>query len=346
MGRVKLDFDDEEDVVSTAPANTVAVDQLQPNPENPRPTDLAIEDTAERLKAKGQLQNINIMSREAFLAVKPHLADDLGPEPYVVINGCRRLAAARKAGLGRLRFEEHNEWSENDVDEALITENDDRVDLNPMLLGQHLARMVHRYGSARKLAQGLGKTQPWVSQRIGLTELHPALQQAVLDERIRFKVVRECTRLHPELQPLLASGELQEDIVQAWLTEERIKPDEQLERWKAGPPYLASAVSTTAPSTDAGRSEYRVFTPEEASPNGGDHQSVGSNGELGASSAESAGEYPVFTEQREDTPSSAQRAKDGVTITTADRSPQTLAAALRKHLSADELSELARLLVN
>lgn len=260
MGRVKLDFDEDEDIVEAAPPNTVAVEQLQPNPENPRPSKLEIKDRANDLRSRGQLQNINIMSLESFSAAKPHLTDELGPQPYVVVNGCLRLASALEAGVPRLKYEQHDEWDENGIDEALVNENEDRTPLNPLLLGRHLQRMLPRYGSARKLAAALNKQQAWISQRLRLTELDPELQQAIEHDRVMFKVARECSRLHPDLQPLLARGELSEAVVRQWLVELRLSREEQLRLWREGPPYLPGA---TGHADTAEEGEYPVLSSTE-----------------------------------------------------------------------------------
>jgi ParB family chromosome partitioning protein len=241
MGRVKLGERDDELVVSApdpARPRILPLHQLQPNPENPRPPEADIQETADSLRDHGQLQNINVMTLASFRAQKPHLASQLTPAPYVVINGCRRLAAAHRAGLAGLRYEQHDDWTENDIDEAVVTENEQRLDVNPLELGRHLARMLPRYRSHRALAAALNKGQPWVSQRIGLTTLHPDLQAAVATDTVAFTLARECTRLHDDLQPLLASGELPAEVARLWLMELRLKADEQLTRWQAGPPYL------------------------------------------------------------------------------------------------------------
>lgn len=308
MSRVVLGEDDDELTVATADAAPQPVmmpcDQMQPNPENLRPTDLQIDETAKDLGENGQLHNINVMSKEAFLREKPHLAADLTDQPIVVINGCRRLAGARKAGLAGLRYEQHDEWTANQIDEAMIRENVHRLDLNPVLLGRKLADMVPRYGSERKLAAALSKQPAWVNHRIGLTKLHHDLQRAVEEDRILFKIARECTRLHPDLQPRLASGELPADVAQAWLVELRLKPDQQMVRWQVGPPFTT--------------------TPDNPDVN------FGQDGESDISEARSEGAG---------TPARPRRSP-AIVIRIMERSPTELAAALRKELSDDEVHEL------
>lgn len=331
MGRVKLDYDEEDGVVETAAPNTVAVDQLQPNPENPRPTELEVTNTANDLKSRGQLQNINIMSLEVFSAAKPHLHDKLGPEPYVVVNGCLRLAAAVEAALPRLTYEQRDGWDENAIDEALINENELRLPLNPLLLGRHMEKMLPRYGSARQLAEALNKQQAWVSQRLRLTQLHPELQEAIEHDRVMFKIARECSRLHPELQAPFARGELPENVVRQWLIERRLPPEEQMRLWRDGPPDLLGATGQ-AEITD--EREYPVLTDD------------GETGNQTESAELSPSEYPVLTGEvsEELAPSSsstgATKPRPQLVIKAVDRSAHSLARALRERLSEAELNEL------
>lgn len=295
-------------------------DQMQPNPENPRPSDLQLDELCESLKARGQLQNVNVMTRAAFIAQKPYLTEQLTAAPYVVVNGCQRLAVGPKAGLPGLKYEIHDEWTADDIDEALISENEDRYNLNPMLLGRQLFRMLHRPkyggtpdkpGSQRKLAEALGKQHPWVNQRIGLVKLDPTLQLAIEQGDVPWTIAREAVRLAAELQPKLATGELPHEVAQLWLVKQRIDQDEQLARWKAGPPYTGAA---------DGQAEQAAVTVESETPPERDH----------------AEETSVVGESKPKAP----REKPAIVIRIMERSATDLAAALREQLSEEEVSEL------
>ncbi|MBA8932171.1 ParB family chromosome partitioning protein [Kutzneria viridogrisea] len=230
---------------------------MQANPENPRPSSLELEEKAADLRARGQLQNINVMTRERFLTEKPYLADRIS-KPYVVINGCIRLAAAPLAGLEGLKYEVRDEWNADDIDEAVVAENEQRDRLNPMLLGRQLTRMLERpkyrgpgdKPSMRKLAAALNKKHPWVVQYVGLTRLHQDLQDAVENNGITFELARECVRLHQDLQPALAAGDLPSDVAKAWLVKLRIDADEQWRRWVAGAPFEVDPVKDAPPAAD------------------------------------------------------------------------------------------------
>jgi len=315
MARVNLTDDDDELTTVIVDDRTKSLSDLQPNPENPRPTDAEVDAKVASLAEHGQLHNINIMSRSAFAAQKPHLVKDLTDEPFVVVNGNERLAAARKAGLSGLRYEIHDEWTANQIDEAVILENEDRTPLNALRLGRYLKQMVPRYGSERALAKALNRQPAWVNHRIKLTELRPELQDAIAAGRISFTVARECPRLHPELQGRLANGELPEDVAAAWLIRERIKPEDQLARWNG---YgSAASASEGKPGT------VPLKTDQD----------------------DTAHDSPPGTSADSEKPKSSSppaRVKPALVIRVSSREPGDVAAALRAHLSPEEITDLVR----
>lgn len=356
MARVKLgaDADSSHGLRVDRPADgptVVPLDQLQPNPENARPSTPEVDEMATDLGENGQLQNLNVMSRVAFLREKPHT--QLTSARYVVINGNRRLAGARQAGLAALRVEVNDEWTRTKIDLAMVRENVHRLDLSPLALGRQLVRMLPDHGdSHRKLAAALSKTQAWVSQRVGLTTLHPALQEAVDDGRVLFRTARECTRLHPDLQPLLATGELPEELAHRWLVKERIKPEAQLERWQAGPPYLAPSERVPA---EEDHHERPLAGEEKAPATGSDSNRSGEYGVFTGAGDLSAGHDlandAAGVAAGESPPRARTKASDSspgltppIRLAVPDRSIEKLAQTLRQQLSDDERHKLVVLL--
>lgn len=350
MARVVLGADDDEELVVTpdqrGPAD-LPLHQMQVNPANPRPSQLQVDEMAEDLKRNGQLQNINVMSRAAFTRpdAKPELAARLSPAPYVIVNGNRRFAAAKQAGLTALRYEIKDDWTAREIDEAVVRENIHRQDMNPMHLGRFLLGMLPRYNdSQRQLAKAISKTQPWVNQLINLTKLHPDLQVAVESGTVRFAVARECTRLHPDLQPLLASGELPEDVAQAWLMKERIKADEQWERWSAGPPYIrpegGNGIVPTPGNEDPAR--------EEASTNGAapKTQERGTAPEVAGTATSREIDPTPFDGADQPQPRARRNGDGGFALRASERSPRAIADALRAQLTSEEIGQLISVLTS
>lgn len=186
----------------------VAVDQLAPNPYNPRATLAAIEEMADSLTSKGIIQPLTIVTREAFLAAHPDHAQDLASAEYVVVDGNRRLAGAKLAGLDEVPVHVDDALA-HDADTLLETALIAAVqheDLEPLDEAKALERLVQVHGSQRAVARALGKSSGWVTQRLALLKLTPELKQALEDKALPVKIARTVGQL-PEQQQQSAAEE-------------------------------------------------------------------------------------------------------------------------------------------
>ncbi|MFI8301359.1 ParB/RepB/Spo0J family partition protein [Streptomyces nigra] len=198
---------------TTAPAVTqsslrVPVAQLAPNPYNPRATLAAIEEMADSLTSKGIIQPLTIVTREAFLAAHPDHTQDLASAEYVVVDGNRRLAGAKLAGLDDVPVHVDDTLA-HDADTLLETALIAAVqheDLEPLDEAKALERLVQVHGSQRAVARALGKSSGWVTQRLALLKLTPELKQALEDKTLPVKVARTVGQL-PEQQQQSAAEE-------------------------------------------------------------------------------------------------------------------------------------------
>ncbi|MFI1169328.1 ParB/RepB/Spo0J family partition protein [Streptomyces sp. NPDC020801] len=198
---------------TTAPAVTqgslrVPVAQLAPNPYNPRATLAAIEEMADSLTSKGIIQPLTIVTREAFLAAHPDHTQDLASAVYVVVDGNRRLAGAKLAGLDDVPVHVDDTLA-HDADTLLETALIAAVqheDLEPLDEAKALERLVQVHGSQRAVARALGKSSGWVTQRLALLKLTPELKQALEDKTLPVKVARTVGQL-PEQQQQSAAEE-------------------------------------------------------------------------------------------------------------------------------------------
>ncbi|MFE3936805.1 ParB/RepB/Spo0J family partition protein [Streptomyces goshikiensis] len=182
--------------------------ELAHNPFNPRTELLDVEETAQSLRAKGQIQPVTVVRREAFLAAHPGQADTLGSAPYVVIDGNRRLAAAHAAGLDELRIDVHDdlaESSEGILESALIA-NIHRVDVDPLDQARAIQQLVKAHGEQKVVAARLGKTPAWVSQRLSLLKLPDDLQEKVEAKELTVKDARRIGGLPAEEQHAAAEA--------------------------------------------------------------------------------------------------------------------------------------------
>ncbi|MER6314365.1 ParB/RepB/Spo0J family partition protein [Streptomyces sp. NPDC001581] len=190
------------------PPASVPLTDLAHNPFNPRTELLDVEETAESLRAKGQIQPVTVVRREAFLTAHPGQEDALGSAPYVVIDGNRRLAAAHAAGLAELRIDVHDglaESSEGILESALIA-NIHRVDVDPLDQARAIKQLVEAHGEQKVVAARLGKTPAWVSQRLSLLKLPDDLQDKVESKELTVKDARRIGGLPADEQHTAAEA--------------------------------------------------------------------------------------------------------------------------------------------
>ncbi|MEH0557334.1 ParB/RepB/Spo0J family partition protein [Streptomyces sp. B21-101] len=196
------------------PPAAVELKLLAANPFNPRDELTEIEETAESLLAKGQIQPVTVVRRAAFLSAHPGQEEALGEDAeYVVIDGNRRLAAADLADLPELRIDVHDDLAASaaDILESALIANIHRVDVPPMDQAKAIQKLVKVHGSQGEVARRLGKTPPWVSQRLALLELTPELQEQVEAGELKVEPARRIGRLPKGQQ----AGEAQKAIAAA-----------------------------------------------------------------------------------------------------------------------------------
>jgi ParB family chromosome partitioning protein len=182
----------EQAVVKTPAPRTVSLHELAPNPRNPR-DDLGDLSDLEGI-ADLQLQAATVVTRAAYLALYP---EDPVTARYVVINGCRRLAAAHKYGRSDLAIVVNDEIARDRVTliSAAIAENVDRKDFDVIEEAKAVASLVAECGRADLAAEKLHKTGAWVSQRRALLELAPELQTALRRGELAIREARALARV-------------------------------------------------------------------------------------------------------------------------------------------------------
>ncbi|MER7960344.1 ParB/RepB/Spo0J family partition protein [Streptomyces sp. NPDC096030] len=162
------------------PPRELPVSALSLNPDNPR-TELGdLTDLANSLRDHGQKTAISVMSRFAYLEGNPGRDKDLKPgAKYVVIDGNSRLAAAREAGLETIKVMVDDDLGANPdaILESSLVANIHRKDLDHLDEARALQQLLKIHGTQEALAARLHRSQPWVSSRLALLKLTPALQQ-------------------------------------------------------------------------------------------------------------------------------------------------------------------------
>jgi ParB family chromosome partitioning protein len=176
-------------------------EQIAPTPLNKRtnfgtPDELA--ELGESIRRR-QLSHVVVVTRARYLALYPEHEVRIGAAAYVLVNGERRWRAARQIQLPRLdaMIREDLADSRTDLLEAVIAENIDRLNLDPIEEAHSVEELVTECGSAATAARQLHRTEGWVSQRRSLLRLTPEIQARVQAGEVPVRIARSIASVPP-----------------------------------------------------------------------------------------------------------------------------------------------------
>ncbi|MFJ8746207.1 ParB/RepB/Spo0J family partition protein [Embleya sp. NPDC127516] len=192
--------------------------RIVPTPLNPR-TEFGGTETLRELgesMRRRQLQPIVVVSRTLYLKLFPEHTDRIGTTTYVIANGERRYRAATQVGLGTIEavIREGIASSRKEFLDAVLSENLDRMNFDPIEEARAVEQMVVEFGSARAVAEHRGKHEAWVSQRRSLLRLSPAMQALVSSRQMPVEKARNLAKAIKDLG-------LDDASQVAWWDEER-----------------------------------------------------------------------------------------------------------------------------
>jgi len=178
-------------------ARSLPLTQLTPNPRNPREDLGDLADLASI--ADMQLQPAVVVTAGAYRTLYP---EDPISTRYVVINGCRRLAAAHKYGRADLDIVVNDAIACDRITliSAAITENVDRKDFDVIEEARAVEALVAECGRAGLAGEKLHRTEGWVSQRRALLKLAPELQTALRRGELAIREARSLAQVPLEQQ--------------------------------------------------------------------------------------------------------------------------------------------------
>ncbi|MER8009667.1 hypothetical protein [Streptomyces sp. NPDC094149] len=217
---------------------TVRPEQLMPSPENGRRKLLKIDELAETLRSDGMNTAMTVIPPDIYVEIYPQHKEAVEARVaegvlFVVHHGHRRLAAAVKAELPEVPILVRREVPSLRI--AAIQENLQRMALNPIEEAREFQEALDEKDgdgkqlSQRELAKRVGCSQTYVSHRVALLRLVPALQQATIDHWLKEQQLLEAdedeastgrillpvreaatvfARLRPDLQEAFVRGEL------------------------------------------------------------------------------------------------------------------------------------------
>jgi ParB family chromosome partitioning protein len=175
LSALMSDIEPSPEAVTPARATrTLPVEQLVPNPDQPRrlfDAD-ALEDLANSIRSKGVIQPLIVRQKPGSDTV------------YEIVAGERRWRAAQTAGVHDVPVVVR-EFSDEDVLEIAIIENIQRADLNPIEEAAGYDQLMTRFGHTQeKLANALGKSRSHIANLLRLLNLPDGVQSLVKEGQL------------------------------------------------------------------------------------------------------------------------------------------------------------------
>lgn len=180
---------------------TINVEDITPNPDNPRKTFRGIEALAEDIEKNGLLNKI---------LVRP-----IDSGKFEIVHGERRFRALRLLRRNKIDCEVR-ELSKEEAQRIALSENIQREDLTPIELANELKRRLETI-TQQELCKEIGKSQTFVSQNLSLLQL-PKTAQEYLDvglinkdhakELLRAQRMLRMMKEKEEIIDLLLSGDI------------------------------------------------------------------------------------------------------------------------------------------
>ncbi|MBT2611443.1 ParB/RepB/Spo0J family partition protein [Streptomyces sp. ISL-87] len=308
------------------------LNEISANPENPRDELGDLEGLAASLQTVGQVQAITIASVDAYLRDRPQMEGTLDPDAaYVVVDGHRRLEAARLAGLRTMKVFVDDALATTDrrLLEAAFVANAQRKDFTDLEAAQALQLLVDLHGSQHEAARRIGKSQAYVSQKLSLLSLTPKLQADLAAGLRQVNEVRGLANVPASQQQEVADRRAQE-------TAQRKAEKRSVQKTGDNSVITRAVPVPRDPTGDVPATDNSVITAE-----------------LPKTSASAAADNSVIAPESQQT--SASGTADGQRTVHPALTPELwspvpdldqLAALLREQLSEDQRLTLATLLVD
>jgi ParB family chromosome partitioning protein len=152
--------------------NDIALNQIKPNPEQPRTTfdEDALDELAMSIRELGIIQPLSLRK--------------VGPESYQIIAGERRYRAAIKAGLTSVPAYIRTA-NEAELTEMALIENIQREDLNAIEIALTFKKLIDQYNlTQERLSERIGKKRATIANFLRLLKLPAEVQLGLRDKRV------------------------------------------------------------------------------------------------------------------------------------------------------------------
>lgn len=184
------------------------ISDVAENPLNTRDLDAdqaEIDELKASLAADGQLHSCAVVSRQGFLAIFPEYEATVGDAVYVQVTGGRRRRALLQLHRSRIEISIRENVASSRLGflTATLKENTHRQDLDLIEEARALELIVAEVGGVQsEVARSMGKSESWVSQRLGLLKLIPELQRLLRDREMSFRIARAVSAVPADQQML------------------------------------------------------------------------------------------------------------------------------------------------
>ncbi|MEU9678703.1 ParB/RepB/Spo0J family partition protein [Streptomyces parvus] len=195
---------DSGDPGGTKELTDLPVPVISENPDNPRNHLRKLDEMVESVREMGVILPIAVGTVDAYLRNRPGRAEDLEADThYVVIDGHRRLEAARRVGLATIpvRVDDARLSTDEKLLESAFVANYHREGMTELEEAHALKQLVEHYGGSQtKTAKRLAIAPATLSSKLSLLKLSPELQKDLMTGKRTAEHVRSLSKLTPEAQ--------------------------------------------------------------------------------------------------------------------------------------------------
>lgn len=186
---------------------TVPLTSVTTNPLNERPpTDDDLAELAATIREYGTIQPPLVCSAAAFLDEHPDQRAHVTGADWVTLIGNRRLIAARHVGLTELAVIVDDDHV-GSMYSAMLVENLQRKDMPPWHEAEAIDKALRAEGLTQsQLAERIGKSPGFISQRLALLKLIPELRQALERGTLKLEDARSFGDLPKAEQEAIAAA--------------------------------------------------------------------------------------------------------------------------------------------
>lgn len=192
------------DAANTAALTDLPVPAISDNPDNPRNHLRNLDDTVESVREVGVILPIVVGTVDAYVRNRPDRADDVDAgAQYVVIDGHRRLEAARRVGLATIpvRVDDARLSTDEKLLESAFIANYHREGMTDLEEAHALKQLVDYYGGSQtKACKRLSLSPSTLSSKLSLLKLSPELQKDLMTGARKTEHVRNLSKLPPKAQ--------------------------------------------------------------------------------------------------------------------------------------------------